>query len=96
VTGAGATGPASSAPPLPYARGAILGDTADDFAKLRRAWAPIEERRGDVLNFTGLERSLGRDDDDLAPALCGARLTELALEHLGGEPGATTSSSRPG
>jgi L-seryl-tRNA(Ser) seleniumtransferase len=71
---------------LPYARGAILRDTADDFAKLRRAWALIEARRGDVFNFTGLERSLGGDDDDLAPALCGARLTALALEHLGGDP----------
>jgi L-seryl-tRNA(Ser) seleniumtransferase len=71
---------------LPYERGEILRDTADDFTKLRRAWALIAEREGAVFNFTGLERSLGEHDDDLAPALVGERLTELALEHLGGDP----------
>jgi L-seryl-tRNA(Ser) seleniumtransferase len=47
-----------------------------------------------LLNFTGLERSLDLDpgeldiaDDDVAPALLGERLTELALEHLGGVAG---------
>ena len=52
------------------------------------------QREGTLFNFTGLERSLDLGDadpslldDDLAPALFGERLTELALEHLGGEPG---------
>src|ERR671910_1493747 len=65
-------------------------------AKLRAAWRIVERRQpeGTLFNFTGLERSLdlgGADsavlDDDLAPALFGERLTELALEHLGGAPG---------
>jgi L-seryl-tRNA(Ser) seleniumtransferase len=72
---------------LPYERGEILGSTEDDFAKLRAAWRIIEARGGDVFNFTGLERSLGDGpDDDVAPALHGERLRELALEHLGGDP----------
>ena len=81
---------------LPYERGALLPDTAADVAKLRTAWRIVERRYGEgaLWNFTGLERSLvlgdaepGLLDDDLAPALVGDRLTELALEHLGGEPG---------
>ena len=78
---------------LPYARGAILADTGADIAKLRRAWRIVDERGVErVHNLTGLERSLVVDDtaamdDDLAPALHGARLTELALEHLGGVAG---------
>ena len=80
----------------PYERGALLPDTAADVAKLRAAWRIVErrQREGTLFNFTGLERSLslvGEDaavlDDDVAPALYGERLTELALEHLGGEPG---------
>lgn len=80
---------------LPYERGSLLPDTAADLAKLRAAWSIVERRHGDgtLFNFTGLERTLdlgGADDsvldDDLAPALFGERLTELALEHLGGEP----------
>lgn len=79
---------------LPYARGDILRTTADDVAKLRAAWRIVERRRaeGTLFNFTGLERSLVVDagelanmDDDLAPALVGDRLTQLGLEHLGGE-----------
>ena len=81
---------------LPYERGSLLPDTAADLAKLRAAWRIVERRQpeGTLFNFTGLERSLdlgGAEgavlDDDLAPALHGERLTELALEHLGGEPG---------
>jgi L-seryl-tRNA(Ser) seleniumtransferase len=81
---------------LPYARGEILRSTADDVAKLRAAWRIVAARRaeGTLFNFTGLERSLDVEpdalaymDDDLAPALVGERLTELALEHLGGERG---------
>jgi L-seryl-tRNA(Ser) seleniumtransferase len=80
---------------LPYERGSLLPDTAADLAKLRAAWRIVERRHGEgtLFNFTGLERSLdlgGADaavlDDDLAPALFGDRLTQLALEHLGGDP----------
>ena len=35
---------------LPYARGAILGGTADDHAKLRRAWRTgVTAMRGQIL-----------------------------------------------
>jgi L-seryl-tRNA(Ser) seleniumtransferase len=75
----------------PYAPGAVLRDTGDHLAKLRTAWRVFAERP--VFDFTGLERSLGLGDtppehldDELAPALYGERLTELALEHLGGDP----------
>jgi L-seryl-tRNA(Ser) seleniumtransferase len=80
---------------LPYERGEILRDTGDDVAKLRAAWRIVERRHrdGTLFDFSGLERSLDVGDappaslhDDLAPALVGARLTELALEHLGGVP----------
>ena len=81
---------------LPYARGTILRSTEDDFTKLRQAWQIIRARiqkdgADSVFNFTGLERGLRIDpsdvpflDDEIAPALFGERLTELALEHLGG------------
>jgi L-seryl-tRNA(Ser) seleniumtransferase len=81
---------------LPYARGAIIRSTQDDLAKLRQAWRHIEARlRKDgpdaVFNFTGLERALHVEpgdmpylDDELAPAVYGERVRELALEHLGG------------
>ena len=81
---------------LPYERGSLLPDTDADVAKLRAAWRIVEERRGEetLSNFTGLERALSFGDvdeslldDDLAPAFWGDRLTELALDHLGGEPG---------
>jgi L-seryl-tRNA(Ser) seleniumtransferase len=77
---------------LPYARGEILASTADDFAKLRAAWRIVQRRHADgtLFDFTGLTRSLEPVeplDDELAPALVGERLTELALEHLGGVPG---------
>jgi L-seryl-tRNA(Ser) seleniumtransferase len=78
---------------LPYVRGEILGSTADDFAKLRAAWRIVERRHADgtLFDFTGLVRSFdpaaGPYDDELAPALVGGRLTELALDHLGGVPG---------
>ena len=44
------------APALPYARGAILASTADDYRKLERAYALIR-RHGpeNVFVFTGLE-----------------------------------------
>jgi L-seryl-tRNA(Ser) seleniumtransferase len=80
---------------LPYARGEILRDTADDYAKLRVAWRIVRERHGaaTLYNFTGLERSFvpgdadpALFDDELAPAFYGEELTRLALEHLGGDP----------
>jgi L-seryl-tRNA(Ser) seleniumtransferase len=81
---------------LPYERGELLPDTGADLAKLRAAWRVVRARHesGTLFNFTGLERSLDVDagelgllDDDLAPALVGERLTELALDHLGGIAG---------
>jgi L-seryl-tRNA(Ser) seleniumtransferase len=84
------------APGLPYARGDVVRGTEDDHAKLRSAWRILERRLADgqVFDFTGLERSLDVGDappalldDELAPAVYGARLTELALEHLGGTAG---------
>jgi L-seryl-tRNA(Ser) seleniumtransferase len=81
---------------LPYVRGELLPATSDDVAKLRAAWRLVRRRHADgtLFNFSGLERSLRVEadtlevlDDDLAPALVGERLTELALEHLGGVAG---------
>jgi seryl-tRNA(Sec) selenium transferase len=82
------------APDLPYARGAILATTEDDFRKLQRAWALIRARGpGNIFIFTGLEHGLpmtGEElpfaDDEIAPALSFARLRTLALEHFGGAP----------
>ena len=82
------------APNLPYARGGILADTADDFRKLQQAWSLIRERGAHNIHiFTGLEHAmplvaeeLEFADDELAPALCFDRLKALALEHLGGAP----------
>jgi L-seryl-tRNA(Ser) seleniumtransferase len=79
---------------LPYERGQLLRSTADDVAKLRAAWRIVARRHaeGTLFDFTGLERTLqvrpdAPLDDELAPALYGERLTELALDHLGGVPG---------
>ena len=81
---------------LPYVRGRLLRDTAADVAKLRTAWRIVERRHGEgtLFDFSGLERSFDVGEaprsalhDDLAPALYGERLTELALEHLGGVAG---------
>lgn len=80
---------------LAYARGEVLASTADDVAKLRAAWRIVAHRHaeGTLFDFTGLARSLEAApaseplDDELAPALVGERLTELAVEHLGGIPG---------
>lgn len=80
----------------PYVRGDVLRSTADDLVKLRLAWHEIARRRAagePVWNFTGLERGLPVEpgdlelmDDELAAAMCGERVRELALEHLGGDP----------
>jgi len=86
------------APTLPYARGRILASTEDDFKKLQRAWRVVARRIASggaesVFNFSGLERSLPLEaqdlpfaDDELAPALHLDRLRAVALEHLGGVP----------
>jgi L-seryl-tRNA(Ser) seleniumtransferase len=80
---------------LPYDRGRIVRDTRDDHAKLREAWRVVRERTDaglPVVNLTGLERGFAPGDveerlldDELAPALLGDRLRELALEHFGGD-----------
>ena len=84
---------------LPYARGAILASTEDDFRKLQKASRIIEYRIGEggpeaIFNFTGLEHGLpltAQDilfaHDEIAPALYTDRLRTLTLEHLGGSPG---------
>jgi L-seryl-tRNA(Ser) seleniumtransferase len=88
----------SFAPGLPYARGRILTSTEDDVCKVRRAGRVIARRirdhgPGSVFNFSGLERGLPLDaedlafaDDEIAPALYLDRFRALALEHLGGNP----------
>ena len=55
---------------LPYARGTILRSTEDDFTKLRHAWQLIQARIqkdgvDSVFNFTGLERGLRIDPNDV-------------------------------
>ena len=83
---------------LPYERGDIITDTGDDVRKLQVAWKHMADRQArlgaDAIHrLSGLERSLQIDpaelaamDDDLAPAYCMETLTELALEHMGGDP----------
>ena len=84
------------APGLPYAHGRFIRDSRDDHAKLRNAWRFIERRAkekglAEIYNLSGLDRGyeappdgLAVMDDELAPALLSGRLTELALDHLGG------------
>ena len=86
------------APGLPYAHGGIIQDSRDDHRKLRQAWRHIAAREKShgldaVYNLSGLERRYEAApetyplmDDELAPALMGGRLEELALDHLGGNP----------
>lgn len=83
---------------LSYARGSILPGTADDIVKLKTAWAHIRRRRaelgnGSVYLLSGLERNLQLDevdltvmDDEIASALFTGDVTELGLDHLGGDP----------
>lgn len=82
---------------LPYARGSLVKDTADDLAKLGNAWRLLKLRIDDkglgaVYNFSGLDRRLDLDldhtpflDDEIAPAVYGDALTRLGLAHLGGD-----------
>ncbi|MEE8352589.1 MAG: hypothetical protein V3R37_10425 [Rhodospirillales bacterium] len=86
------------APGLPYAHGDIIRDSRDDHRKLRQAWRHIAAREKEhgldaVYNLSGLERryealpeTYSLMDDELAPALMGGRLEELALDHFGGDP----------
>jgi L-seryl-tRNA(Ser) seleniumtransferase len=86
------------APGLPYARGTILARTEDDLRKVERAGRLIERRVRQhgpegIFNFTGLEHGLPLQPEDLpfahdelAPAIYGDRLRDLALKHLGGSP----------
>jgi L-seryl-tRNA(Ser) seleniumtransferase len=74
---------------MAYVPGEVLASTEDHLAKLRTAWRIIAKR--EIFDFTGLERRLvlpeevGVLDDELAPARYAERLTELALDHLGGD-----------
>jgi L-seryl-tRNA(Ser) seleniumtransferase len=80
------------APTLSYARGKILSSTADDFRKLRRAWAVIRRHGPEsIFIFSGLEHGLPMTadelrfaDDELAPALYLDLLRSLTLRHFGG------------
>ena len=86
------------APGLPYARGRILTSTADDIRKVRAAGEIIRHRTTtlgpeSVYLLSGLERRLSvvpeelpAMDDELASALYTDEVTELGLEHLGGNP----------
>ncbi len=83
---------------LPYAHGGIIRDSRDDHRKLREAWRHIASRERShgldaIYNLSGLNRyyeappeTYALMDDELAPALMGGRLEELALDHLGGNP----------
>lgn len=85
------------APGLPYARGGLVRTTDDDYRKLQQARRVIRERvrsqgSASIFNMSGLRRSLPSADvpqdlldDEVAPALFGTELTELGLQHMGGD-----------
>ena len=84
------------APELPYARGAILGSTEDDFRKLRVAWRHINALINSagpeaIFNLSGLEHGLplvpdelGIANDFVAPALYFEKFRAAAITHFGG------------
>ncbi|NQU61172.1 MAG: hypothetical protein HQ512_08585 [Rhodospirillales bacterium] len=86
------------APGLPYAHGDFIQGSKDHHVKLRHAWNIIDRRVKEkglsaIYNLSGLDRrfeapadGLALLDDELAPALMGERLNELALDHFGGNP----------
>lgn len=86
------------APGLPYAHGNFIQGSQDHHVKLRHAWKIIDQRVKDkglsaIYNLSGLDRrfdapadDLDMLDDEIAPALMGERLIELALDHFGGSP----------
>ena len=78
---------------VPYARGAILSSTEDDFKKMQVAWSHIR-RRGveQTFNFSGLEHGLPLEPEEipiasdlLAPALYFDEFQTAALSHMGGD-----------
>ena len=82
---------------VPYERGDINSNSADDLTKLSEAWRHLRGRWGadeqSVHLLSGLDRAmhiepdeLGLLDDELASAVLGEDLRMLALEHLGGDP----------
>ena len=85
------------APGLPYARGDVIRTTDDDYRKLQKARRLIRRRLQDqgpasVFNMSGLRRSLPATeetaylfDDELAPAMFGAELDGLTVDHMGGD-----------
>lgn len=82
---------------LPYARGQILATGALEHVKLQRARGYIAQHikkdgQFGLFNLSGLERGMtvrGDEiyDDETTPAIHGAAVSRLAMEHLGGTPG---------
>ena len=78
---------------VPYARGAILSSTEDDFKKMQVAWSHIRRRGAEqTSNFSGLEHGLPLEpaeipiaSDFLTPALYFDEFQTAALSHLGGD-----------
>ena len=85
-------------PGLPYARGTILNSGEAEFLKLAEARRHIRERvlhggREAIFDVSGLERGMppGVQDvysDELSSAVHGPRVSQLGLEHLGGNEAA--------
>jgi L-seryl-tRNA(Ser) seleniumtransferase len=83
---------------LPYARGRLLTNTADDFRKLQEAWRHMAARVRNggpeaVFNFSGLEHGLPLQAEELpiandfmAPALYFEQFKQAVLDHFGGTP----------
>lgn len=81
---------------VPYARGAILTSSQDDFRKLQQVGCYIDTRianggPGVVFNLSGLEHGLPLEPEELAiandfvaPALYFHKFRGAALDHLGG------------
>lgn len=84
------------APDVPYARGAILRESADDLVKLSTAQTHLRARRAagaPIYQLSGLERRLDARaediplmDDEFASAFHEQQLREVSLAHLGGNP----------
>lgn len=82
------------APDVPYARGAILREAADDLVKLSTAQAHMRAHREagtPIHQLSGLERRLDARaediplmDDEFASAFHEQQLREVGLAHLGG------------
>ena len=78
---------------VPYARGAILSSTEDDFKKMQVAWSHIRRRGAEqTFNLSGLEHGLPLKPEELpiasdflAPALYFDEFQTAALSHMGGD-----------